>query len=89
MFNLSKGACTVAAALMSLPMAVTSVTAETTLTVAVKRDRYSIDENKFTFTTRRPAAQIVETAVKPDENFVPQPLLFQTWAYKDLSLIHI
>jgi len=83
MFNLSKGACTVAAVLMSLPMAVTSVTAETTLTVAVKRDRYSIDENKFTFTTRRPAAQIVETAVKPDENFVPQPLLFQAWAYKD------
>ncbi|TKZ19377.1 ABC transporter substrate-binding protein [Shimia litoralis] len=72
-----------AAATLALPMALTTAQAETSLTVAVKRDRYSVDEKKFTFTTRRPAAQIVETGVKPDENFLPSPLLFETWDYSD------
>lgn len=57
--------------------------AETELTVAFKRDRYSIDENRFAFTTRRPAAQIVETAVRPDASFAPAPLLFEDWRYED------
>lgn len=57
--------------------------AETHLTVAVKADRYSIKPDKFTFTTRRPAAQIAETAVKPGANFNPGPLLFKDWDYKD------
>ncbi|WP_109315039.1 ABC transporter substrate-binding protein [Pseudovibrio ascidiaceicola] len=53
------------------------------LRIAVKKDRYSVDPKKFNFTTRRPAGQIVETAVKPDENFIPQGVLFETWDYKD------
>lgn len=72
-----------AAAVLAVPLATAPAQAETSLTVAVKRDRYSVAEDKFTFTTRRPAAQIVETAVKPDENFLPSPLLFQTWDYAD------
>ena len=71
------------AAMLAMPVAAPAAFAETSLTVAVSRDRYSIDEQKFTFTTRRPAAQIVETAVMPDENFLPQPLLFQSWDYAD------
>lgn len=54
---------------------------QTELTVAYKRDRYSIDESRFTFTLRRPAAQIVETAVRPDASFAPQPLLFDRWSH--------
>lgn len=72
-----------AATLIAMPLALAPAMAETSLTVAVKRDRYSVDEQKFTFTTRRPAAQIVETAVQPDENFLPSPLLFETWGYAD------
>ncbi|MFK7761656.1 MAG: ABC transporter substrate-binding protein [Roseobacter sp.] len=64
-----------------LPTGALPVLADTSLTVAVKQDRYSVDAQKFTFTTRRPAAQIVETAVKPDQNFLPSPLLFQDWTY--------
>lgn len=72
-----------AVALVCIPMTFTAAQAETTLTVAVKQDRYSVDEQKFSFTTRRPAAQIVETAVQPDENFLPSPLLFENWRYED------
>ncbi|UWP94641.1 hypothetical protein K3X48_10485 [Aliiroseovarius crassostreae] len=72
-----------AAACVALPLSSAMAQAETSLTVAVKRDRYSVSEEKFTFTTRRPAAQIVETAVKPDENFLPSPLLFESWDYAD------
>ena len=72
-----------AAATLAMPLATAPAQAETSLTVAVKRDRYSVAEDKFTFTTRRPAAQIVETAVKPDENFLPSPLLFENWDYSD------
>lgn len=72
-----------AAATLAMPLATAPAQAETSLTVAVKRDRYSVAEDKFTFTTRRPAAQIVETAVKPDENFLPSPLLFENWDYAD------
>ncbi|PLW74846.1 ABC transporter substrate-binding protein [Cohaesibacter celericrescens] len=64
-------------------VSISSVHAETALTIAVKADRYSVKADKFTFTTRRPAAQIAETAVKPDANFNPGPLLFKEWAYKD------
>lgn len=71
------------AASLAMPLTLTSAQAETSLTVAVQRDRYSIDEQKFTFTTRRPAAQIVETGVKPDENFLPSPLLFESWDYTE------
>ncbi len=83
MFKMTLAGRLATAALLALPMVATSIQAETSLTVAVKRDHYSIDEQKFTFTTRRPAAQIVETAVKPDENFLPSPLLFQSWDYAD------
>ncbi|GAB5512173.1 MAG: hypothetical protein Rhims3KO_35740 [Hyphomicrobiales bacterium] len=72
-----------AACLLCLPMAFGAAQAQTSLTVAVKQDRYSVDEQKFSFTTRRPAAQIVETAVKPDENFLPSPLLFENWSYEE------
>jgi peptide/nickel transport system substrate-binding protein len=72
-----------ATALCALPMATAMALAETSLTVAVKADRYSVDEQRFTFTTRLPAVQIVETAVKPDENFAPSPLLFESWDYTD------
>lgn len=72
-----------AAALVAVPMSFAPAFAETSFTIAVKRDRYSVDEKRFTFTTRRPAAQIVETAVMPDENFLPSPLLFEDWDYAD------
>lgn len=68
--------------LLALPTT-THAVAETHLTVAVKADRYNIKPDKFTFTTRRPAAQIAETAVKPDANFNPSPLLFKAWDYED------
>ncbi|HCQ67463.1 MAG TPA: ABC transporter substrate-binding protein, partial [Rhodobacteraceae bacterium] len=80
---LNKAAHVAVAATLALPLALAPAQAETTLTVAVKRDRYSVAEDKFTFTTRRPAAQIVETGVKPDENFLPSPLLFESWDYAD------
>lgn len=83
MFKLRLAAHIAAAAFIALPLASTPAMAETSLTVAVKRDRYSVDEKKFTFTTRRPAAQIIETGVKPDENFAPSPLLFEAWDYTD------
>lgn len=73
----------VAAALIAVPITFAQVQAQTTLTIAVKQDRYSVDEERFTFTTRRPAAQIVETAVQPDANFLPSPLLFEAWEYND------
>ena len=71
------------AATIALPLANASALAETHVTVAVKADRYSVKADKFTFTTRRPAAQIAETAVKPDANFNPGPLLFKDWSYAD------
>ena len=73
----------VTTALLSLNVATTPALAESHITIAVKADRYSVKPDKFTFTTRRPAAQIAETAVKPDANFNPSPLLFKTWAYED------
>lgn len=72
-----------AAACISVFMTLSPVQAETSLTIAVKSDRYSIKPDKFTFTTRRPAAQIAEPAVKPDANFNPGPLLFSDWEYAD------
>lgn len=83
MFKLSLAAHCTVAALFVLPVIPLSVLAETELNVAFKSDRYSIDEEKFTFTVRRPAAQIIETAVKPDANFLPVPLLFENWEYAD------
>lgn len=83
MTKLSVAARLGVAAMLAMPIVAPAAFAETSLIVAVSRDRYSIDEQKFTFTTRRPAAQIVETAVMPDENFLPQPLLFQSWDYTD------
>ncbi|MEL7176401.1 MAG: ABC transporter substrate-binding protein [Pseudomonadota bacterium] len=83
MKHVSFFARTTAATLLCLPLAFSAALAENALTIAVKQDRYSVDPEKFTFTTRRPAAQIVETAVKPDENFLPAPLLFQDWDYAD------
>ena len=83
MFQPRKAATIAAAACLALTTTIGPALAETSLTVAVKRDRYSVDETKFTFTTRRPAAQIVETGVKPDENFLPSPLLFESWDYSD------
>ncbi|KEJ88333.1 ABC transporter substrate-binding protein [Sulfitobacter donghicola] len=79
----TKAAQLAVAATLVLPMAITPVQAQTELTVAVKRDRYNVGDEKFNFTTRRPAAQIVETAVQPDENFLPSPLLFKNWDYAD------
>lgn len=73
----------VAAALFVVPMTLGQAQAQSSLTVAVKQDRYSVDDARFTFTTRRPAAQIVETAVQPDENFLPKSLLFDSWDYAD------
>ncbi len=72
-----------AAVLCALPLFAVPAVAETHLTIAVKSDRYSIADNKFTFTTNRPAGQIAETAVMPDANFNPSPLLFKDWAFKD------
>lgn len=72
-----------AAALIAAPMALAPAHAETSLVIAVKRDRYSVDEQKFTFSVLNPATQIVETAVKPDESFLPIPVLFQSWDYAD------
>lgn len=81
MKKLSVAARLAAAVMLAVPVMAPVANAQSSLTIAVSRDRYSIDEQKFTFTTRRPAAQIVETAVIPDENFLPQPLLFQSWDY--------
>ncbi|MBM7068656.1 ABC transporter substrate-binding protein [Actibacterium sp. 188UL27-1] len=83
MSKLPMAACLAVAALISVPFAASTASAQTQLTVAVKADRYSIKQDRFSFTTRRPAAQIAETAVKPDENFNPSPLLFQDWSYAD------
>jgi len=80
---LNKAVRLAAAASLAMPLALSPAQAETSLIVAVKRDRYSVAEDKFTFTTRRPAAQIVETGVKPDEDFLPSPLLFESWDYTD------
>lgn len=66
--------------MLALPIA---ANAETSLTIAVIRDSNSVAENNFTLTTRGPAAQVVETAVQPDENFTPQPLLFDSWDCAD------
>lgn len=83
MFRASLTARLAAAALFALPLAVPVANAETSLTIAVMRDSNSVAENNFTLTTRGPAAQVVETAVQPDENFLPQPLLFDSWDYAD------
>lgn len=72
-----------AAAALLAPLSAAPALGQTELTVAYKRDRYSIDENRFSFTLRRPAAQIVETAVRPDPSFAPEPLLFERWSYAD------
>jgi peptide/nickel transport system substrate-binding protein len=82
MFRASLTARIAAVALLSLPLAAPSASAETSLSIAVRRDSNSIAEDKFTFTTRSPVAQVVETAVQPDANFVPQPLLFDSWSYE-------
>lgn len=66
-----------------LSMGLAPAQAETALTVGVKSDRYKVDPDRFTFTTNRPAAQIVETAVQPDADFLPAPLLFKEWNYAD------
>lgn len=50
------------------------------LVVAVGNDRYSTDPQRFTFTVRGPHAQIAETPVRPDANFMPAPLLFERWS---------
>ncbi|GHB44407.1 peptide ABC transporter substrate-binding protein [Pseudovibrio japonicus] len=73
------------ASLPALVSGVSTVQAEDIeqLRIAVKKDRYSVDPKKFNFTTRRPAGQITETAVKPDKNFVPQGILFESWNYKN------
>ncbi|MEM9430130.1 MAG: ABC transporter substrate-binding protein [Pseudomonadota bacterium] len=71
-----------AAAVIALPVLAPAL-AETHMTIAVKADRYSVKEDRFTFTTRRPAAQVAETAVRPDSNFNPSPLLFKAWSYED------
>ena len=52
---------------------------EPPLVVAVGADRYSTDPQRFTFTVRGPHAQITETPVRPDANFLPAPLLFESW----------
>lgn len=83
MSRISLAARLAAAALVALPAVISPAQAETSLTIAVKSDRYSVKPDKFTFTTRRPAAQIAETAVKPDANFNPSPLLFKDWTYGD------
>lgn len=80
---LTKVARVAATATLAMPLALSTVQAETSLTIGVKSDRYSVKEDKFTFTTRRPAAQIAEPAVRPDENFNPSPLLFKDWTYAD------
>lgn len=80
---LTKVARVAATATLAMPLALSAVQAETSLTIAVKSDRYSVKADKFTFTTRRPAAQIAEPAVRPDANFNPGPLLFKDWAYAD------
>lgn len=80
---LTKVARVAATATLAIPLALSAVQAETSLTIGVKSDRYSVKEDKFTFTTRRPAAQIAEPAVRPDENFNPSPLLFKDWTYAD------
>jgi peptide/nickel transport system substrate-binding protein len=49
------------------------------LVIAVGNDRYSTDPQRFTFTVRGPHAQIAETPVRPDVNFLPAPLLFERW----------
>ncbi|TQV69130.1 hypothetical protein [Aliiroseovarius halocynthiae] len=71
------------AATLALPLALAPMFSETSLTVAVKSDRYSIKTDKFTFTTRRPAAQNAKPAVRPDANFNPSPPLFSGWDYAD------
>ena len=43
------------------------------LVIAVGADRYSIDPQRFTFTVRGPHAQVAETPVRPDANFLPGP----------------
>ena len=83
MAHFSFAARTTAAVLLALPLFSFTAHAETHLTIAVKADRYSIAPNKFTFTTNRPSGQIAETAVKPDANFNPSPLLFKDWTFKD------
>lgn len=67
-------------ACLSIPAATSQANEIPKLTIAVKKDRYNVDPHKFTFTTRRPAAQIVETAVRPDQNFNPQGVLFDKWS---------
>lgn len=52
------------------------------LTVAVGPDRYNTDPQRFTFTVRGPHAQIAETGVRPDANFLPAPLLFERWSVR-------
>ena len=81
MFRATLTARLAAVALLALPFSAPSANAETSLIVAVRRDSNSIAENNFNFTTRGPVAQVVETAVQPDANFVPQPLLFDAWEY--------
>lgn len=49
------------------------------LVIGVGADRYSTDPQRFTFTVRGPHAQIAETPVRPDANFLPAPLLFERW----------
>lgn len=80
---LTKAARFTVAASLAMPLAFAPAFAETSLTIAVKSDRYSVKSDKFTFTTRGPAAQIAEPAVRPDADFNPSPLLFSDWDYAE------
>ncbi len=83
-FTRTLRAGSIAIACCLLPLSPSAIAEESThLRIAVKKDRYSVDDKKFSFTTRRPSAQIVETAVKPDANFKPQGVLFKDWDYKN------
>lgn len=73
----------VTVAALAMPLGISPALAETTLRIGVRADTYKFDEDRFSFTQRRPSTRITEPAVKPDENFLPAPLLFDTWEYSD------
>lgn len=75
---LALGAATLAAATRASALPSTT----RPLTVAVGPDRYNTDPQRFTFTVRGPHAQIAETGVRPDANFLPAPLLFERWSVR-------
>lgn len=63
-----------------MPLPIVPAQAETTLTFTDIPDRNPVAEDKFTLTTRRPAAQIVEPVVKPGQNVLPRRLLIESGA---------